>query len=367
MKKWLSVASLVIAGVAIAQIHSVQFRDDNQTMVLGDFTSLMLEVVDANTRSFKGSGNPAVGIFKNQGLTVKAKNISGIAKQTKPGTYELKSGELRGNVVLVLETPKGDNSSSENTTTLTCPKVSLVSGETRSTITLLGSTSIVRQSNTLKNGIREVQKLTLNGSGGTVHMAPIGSNNRKPLQIANLSGPIAFRQSVDRSGKGGTSNTVLTGTAGSVGFEESRREITAKGGLAMEGQTVATDQPTVSYTLRSSSGSVQLFPEGTATAFPILAADLDGSVQLTYKTKKKAKDGTMQPVTLTGTGAKLVYDDASRIMRLSGNVVLKGNDTVLGGTVTADEAILVLDGDHTILRIELKGSPGASELREEKP
>lgn len=122
-------------------------------------------------------------------------------------------------------------------------------------------------------------------------------------------------------------------------------------------------------TLTASSGKFKLKSLGKKDKNPLLNADLSGPVMV--KSDEVLASGKRTLFTITGQKLTMRADGTNKILELSGNVHISGDQTGTDGPglladMDVNEATVILDENNKVKKISSKGSPGTGVVREKK-
>ncbi|MCW5943722.1 MAG: hypothetical protein KIS66_15935 [Fimbriimonadaceae bacterium] len=129
------------------------------------------------------------------------------------------------------------------------------------------------------------------------------------------------------------------------------------------------------WNLEGRSGVASLYPAEPkrADSFPLRAMTLEGPVTFSLNSVRKVKrtkDGTTteteEPTLYKGKANRLVFDDATKTIVLTGNVTLETDEYELAGGEGAERAVLKLDAKRQVVGVEMNGAPGVSTIRKPK-
>ncbi len=149
-------------------------------------------------------------------------------------------------------------------------------------------------------------------------------------------------------------------------YEAGTATLTASGGLTLTN----TDKSAArSLTIRGANGTIGL-TDVKAKATGIEDATINGPVTMEMTGLRQEKDPkTGKPIkvsyTVTGRSDKLVYSASKRTVTLTGNVIVTGDDPMLGGDLRATRAVLTLDADGELVSVDFDG-PGETVLKDKK-
>lgn len=211
----------LLASLAVAQ---GTFSDDAANMRLTFSTWRATRVSDTVTH-FTVTGSPAVGTWKSQGMTMRARTIDGDLKQVAGGKSILTKADLSGQMRTELtQLDKGVRRNS----VLTSDRAAFTGDEKTGTMNLTGT---VVATSALSNGMQWMQ---MTGTAGTFKLK-IGSP--QPLDSAEISGPVTLRLiSKPKSNAGASETTDVTATGRKLTFNSGAQEIELSGGVIVTGK-----------------------------------------------------------------------------------------------------------------------------------
>ena len=360
MKSRLALLILAAAVPIGAQTPTVQYQDDQANMALAGFTSWKFSFQDAETIRFEGRGNPATGSWKKQGLRAESNEMAGLARRENAGFFRLVEGTLKGAVKIFLKP-------AEIETIVSADQAILKEKGDSSQVTLTGATTVRRTGSTASSRGRTTETLTVTGTGATLDLATLTRPNRDPLREINFKGPVKVTRTAQTAlRQGGQEGSDLTLSGPSLVFLNADQKILVPGAIQVEGSSTASGKPATQFTLRGSRGEVTLYPSQDRADFPIALAEVSGRVRITLDTTKEVQSGQTVPVKLIGEADSLRFDDKKRTLRLLGNVVLSGSDTLMAGRITVREALVTLNEKREIVEIEMTGDPGEAQYEEKR-
>jgi hypothetical protein len=158
--------------------------------------------------------------------------------------------------------------------------------------------------------------------------------------------------------KGNPRKTTLT--APTVKFDGARDLVEATGGVGVTSVYAADEQV---VTLKGSRASLTLYPSSSRNASFARSGSIDGPVTMTLETLYREPKGQKAPrkVNMVARCNRLTFDDASKTIRLEGDVEIEGSDPTTGGLIQqASEAIVTVDEKWQVVEIEFKGEPGVT-------
>lgn len=257
-----SVAALLVCvisgpGLVLGAMQSrpITFKDKAGNMVVENLRSWKATLISDGKISFQGAGNPLKGTWKDQGLTVTASSIEGLAErfqllkgtavQDKPGAFRLKQAKISGDVVATIEQR---SKSEDRTTTLKCASIEYHADA--NTANLRGGVDILIKSPS--NG----QTFTMSGTSADLMTTPLGQTSEWPLKSGTVEGPIKLRLDAtvkDAAAARGTKQVVVTGTASRLTFNDENRTMTLSGDVHLEG-----DDSVIGGTVDASKAVIRL-------------------------------------------------------------------------------------------------------------
>lgn len=167
-------ATVALATAALAS--AVTFKDKAGNMVITDLSSWSTRRVDNKTFDFRGAGSPFVGVFKEQGLTVRAKALNGRALDGGKGFF-LQRAEFSGGITADVRDREGSVSK------LTATTLNWTGTQTQAKAVLGGG---VRTEYTLSGG----RTLRFEGVSGELDLKLDAVGQESSIRNANFRGPI---------------------------------------------------------------------------------------------------------------------------------------------------------------------------------
>jgi len=147
--------------------------------------------------------------------------------------------------------------------------------------------------------------------------------------------------------------------------------------MTLTGATTITQTDSAakhSLKITGSSGWVVLYPPGQAPQArrTVKQARLEGPVTFVLNSQRQVADPNQagktvwKPYSVTGKGAQVEFDDATRRMVLTGNVEIDANDAPWIGEIRTTHLALVFDDLGNPIRVDLD-EPGTPTVRETRP
>lgn len=222
----LALALVAVAAIAAAQSVTV-WKDAAGNMVVRNLSSWRATRVSDKAISFKGLGKPFEASWKEQGLTVRATTMEGLAEKDDKGAYQLQRATIEGIASAAIEeTVDG----SVRTTEIRCKTIRY--DGVGSKADLEGPVRVVSKVPA------QSQSLELTGSSAHLGLTPIGEKADWPLRSGTIEGPVTMRlDSVERDPKGEAEprKVRVTGKANRATFNDAARTITLTGRVELEG------------------------------------------------------------------------------------------------------------------------------------
>ncbi len=120
------------------------------------------------------------------------------------------------------------------------------------------------------------------------------------------------------------------------------------------------------FTMHGSGANLKLAPLGERAEMPVRSGHVAGPVTMHLESMQLDSKGKSRKVVIDGKGRVLTFDDVARIIVLSGDVELNGNDESIVGHVTATKATIRLNEKREVAEVEFEGEPGETSYREGK-
>jgi hypothetical protein len=182
------------------------------------------------------------------------------------------------------------------------------------------------------------------------------------LETATMKGPLKVvierQSSIQVSSQSQTA--VLNASGGD--YSAAKNQIDLDGPVTIDQSDPAAQQ---SMSIRGTSGSVGLYaspaPAGARTA--VRTASMRGPVAMEMSRMRKTSAGS-QKTNVDVRADRLDYDDLTGTFTLTGNVVAKGNEPALFGTLTGAKMFIRLDKAGNIREVETVGEPGTASIKQ---
>lgn len=222
--------ALGLALVVLVTAHGIVFEDKDRNMTVRGLASWNAERVDENRIKFRGAGKPFEGAWRDQGLTVRARSIDGLAQRNEKGAFALQEATISGDVLADLV---GDAKGERRKTTLTGPKLTFDAAAPEPTATLAGPMKIV--------SVVEAkgQRFELRGDSAKIDLAPLDAKSEFPIVRARVPGPVVFvltaKREVSEGGKTIERQVKIDGAAGLAVYDDAARTLTLSGGVTVQG------------------------------------------------------------------------------------------------------------------------------------
>ncbi len=236
---------LVVSAVLAFAAQGITFKDKAGNMELTGLSGWRAKQVDDNTIEFNGTGNPFVGKWKDQGLTLRAKTIKGTAKK-KGNAFHLAeatlTGGIKGNIV------RTENGVSRNND-FTCAQA-VYSADTNH-LDLTGGVTIVSTSASAPRSIR------FTGPTVSATLYPPETKSNWAIKAATITGPVVVVIETVRTVKTGDKTekrtVVINGRASKAVYDDVARTIVLSGGVHLDG-----DDNVVGGTVEASRAIISL-------------------------------------------------------------------------------------------------------------
>lgn len=234
-------ASLLAPLLVLAAQDVSVWQDRARNMTLRQFRSFAFTTSDDGSMTFNGSGSPAIGEWRSQGLTIEAKTWTGRATKGEGGAYLLTSADIQGEVVVKA-------SSGGKPVVLRTPKATF-NGTTRR-IVMPGAVAIEQ---TTANGT-----ITANGSSGYAEFFETKPDTAPTMiRRAGLAGPVHLEMRTRRRVKDVQRVQTVTADAAQLEYDAAARTITLSGGVFLTG-----DDEVMAADARCAIAVVKLDAEG---------------------------------------------------------------------------------------------------------
>ena len=118
------------------------------------------------------------------------------------------------------------------------------------------------------------------------------------------------------------------------------------------------------WNLNGQNGKAVLYPREPkrADGAVVRSFDLAGPVTFSLESTTQ-RAGAAEKTTYKGSCNRLVFDDATKQIRLTGKVLLETDRFTLSGGKGAESALVQLDDQLKVVSVELSGSPGESRMQ----
>lgn len=225
--------SAALLAAAVAQNTQIStWSDTAGNMKIENWTSWRITKTGENTYDFKGSGSPFRGTWKEQGLMVLGKSVTGKTKKEPKGAMQLVAAEVLGvQKATLTETPK---SGIVRTTELQSTTLQF-NGET-STVTLPNPVTVISRSPA------ESQTLELHGSSAKLILTPFDEKAEWPVKFGEVFGPVTMTlDTLERVEKKEgeepkpPKRIQVTAKASKVTFNDADRTIVLSGNVTLDG------------------------------------------------------------------------------------------------------------------------------------
>lgn len=223
---------IAAVGMAWAASQGVVFRDKDDNMSLSGLGSWATTRVDEDTLSFRGSGNPFRGRWRDQGLVVTAQRIEGTAKKGPKGAFSLASATISGGVRAELA-QFGPGGASRNSV-LNCSATTFSDRAEGPRLVATGSvvlTDFVQP---------DAQTVRLEGPSATIDLYPFQGRRDWPIRAATIPGPVqAVLTRVFKDSGGGARTAKVVATGNRLSYDDASRTLTLAGNVRVEGDDAA--------------------------------------------------------------------------------------------------------------------------------
>ncbi len=243
-----ALAVLAIVGVfgamPIAQTNEgkIAFRDKAGNMTIRNYTGWSLDVVDANTIAFRGTGKPLMGSWTAQKLNMRANSANGTATKNSKGVFELAVATFEGNVALDLKRQSAASETEMQEIHVQAGRATYTESEQK--VVASGGVSV--------KSTDEPAKLTttMSGPSATIFLSKLDAKGSSGVKSADVTGGVKFsRTGVRKVGDGGPSGTrkielrsyKIQGRANRLEFRDAERTITLIGDVQLNGNDVVLD------------------------------------------------------------------------------------------------------------------------------
>lgn len=209
--------------VLAAQDVAINFQDRARNMTLKRFDGFLITTQQDGSLAFSGTGKPAVGEWRSQGLTITANAWKGRAEKGDGKAYLLQRAEVEGAVVV-------EASSSGRPVTVRTPKATFDAKGRR--IDCPGALTIEQAT---ANGT-----LTAQGSSGYAELYESRPETAPTLvRRSGLAGPVHLEMRTKRVVDGVERVQTLTGDAAKLEYDAAARTVTLSGGVLLQGDDEA--------------------------------------------------------------------------------------------------------------------------------
>lgn len=218
MKRTIALALVLAAVGSVARQQGPQLADKRMRFAMW-FVESSTTFPDKTSMTFEVSGNPVRGFSKDQNLEFSCRDMTGLINRGKDGEMHLKSGHMKGNVVLTVSDTAG-------TSRFESASVDLV--DDGNTATVKVPTAILF-TNT-RTGNYGKRTMVMRGSKGTFVLRSLAEKNENPLISADVSGPVTITVD-ERDGKGKIVLYTLTGNTLDARSEGENKVLTLTGNV----------------------------------------------------------------------------------------------------------------------------------------
>jgi hypothetical protein len=314
-------AVALLAGWVFAQAQDepYDFRDLKGNLRLWNSDDWSREDDDDGNTTILATGKPAKAESKNQGLTLNANRIEAFLKNQGKGQLAFEWADLQGNVTVHQVRKTSDGTVTRD---LETQKLKLNEGKDVATTTLSVPFTLIDD---LKpSGGNRPRTLFVKASNGTLVTDPYQKQNENEIKSADLHGATVKLTQGEKPGEKEPTKSVSTAISNSIDIKK-----LANYTLTFNSKVDFTDDrdikkefgpATQNTTMAGNSGTITLDDLKADGDQPVVSANLEGNIKLTFKSVNPIKDD-VEYTDITVTGDHLTFDRATRTIHITGNVV----------------------------------------------
>jgi len=229
MKRLFAMTLLAAAIVSVAQQQKPQLSDKDMRFAMW-FAESSTAFPDKSTITFEVSGRPVHGFSRDQNLEFSCRDMTGRIDRAKSGEMHLKSGQMKGNVVMTVTDKAGTSRFESASVDLTDD----------------GNTANVKVPSSLlftstKSGDYGKRVMVLKGSKGTFVLRSLAEKNDNPLISADVAGPVTITVD-ERDDKGKVVLYTLTGNTLDARSEGDDKVFTLSGNVHLTSDKTEPDK-----------------------------------------------------------------------------------------------------------------------------
>lgn len=222
-----AVVALTAAGLAVQS--NAKFADKANNMTLDNFSSWSSSFTKEGMK-FNVAGNPLRAAWKQQGMQITAKKLSGFAAKGLAGRYSLSEGTTSGDVHAVFTRASGaPTTGATQTVAVDSETMRFNAGATASRVDIPGALTLLNQD----PGLGRSMKMT--GSSGIITLPAAGGT--KSILTADLDGPVRIDLKDSEVESGVRREYTVVGTANKMVLDNRGAQpvVTMSGNVKIDG------------------------------------------------------------------------------------------------------------------------------------